>query len=507
MPFAWCGLMIVLALAPTPATRRGHSAQKPSKRIASSKRVLSRATSRTESEKLFEAGLTAFENEHGKLALQDWRSSAQINPKSPLVHLFISLVTTDQQEQRNERRRAQALASRATKRERLLIKWLSGVEEGNYVSAIAAMNDSLAFYPKDKQIAFLAGRWLRGQEQYQQASTLLLRATELDPAYAAAWNQLAYCYAYTGDFSNAFAAMERYTALLPKDPNPQDSYAAILRMAGNFRDALAHYRQALALEPGFQSSQVGIADTYALMGEEGTARAEYEKAFRQAANPSDQIHCAIQSALTYLREKKARRAIAVLDSVASQAHDRRLPLLEAEAFRDMALIERDTQQSLRFLDKASAALAAIPTRSGPELPRERAEVLRVRATSLAGSGNARAAAEALNQLDQLTKTAHDMALDRCYAGAMGSVLVLQQKFDQAIPYLEEDTSNPLSMRDLIVAYTQRRSADRAHVLELKLSALNQPTAEQALVVPDLRARLAATKDKRGWLRRLTGRER
>lgn len=494
--------MIVLALAPTPATRRVHSAQKSSKRIASS-----RATSRIEGEKAFEAGLTAFENGHRQLAFQEWRRSAQIDPKSPLVHLFISLATTDQQEQRTERRHAQVLASTATKRERLLIKWLSGVEEGNYVSAIAAMNDSLAFYPKDKQIAFLAGRWLLGQEQYQQAAKLLVHATELDPEYAAAWNQLAYCYAYTGDFSNAFAAMERYTALLPKDPNPQNSYAAILRMAGNFRDALAHYRQALALEPAFQSSQVGIADTYALMGEEGTARTEYEKAFRQAGNPFDQTRSAIQSALTYLREKKDRRAIAALDSVADQAHNRHLSLLEAEAFRDMALIERDKQQSLRFLDQASAALAAVSDRTGPEFPRETGEVLRVRAIRLAGSGNGPAAAAALNQLDQLARAAHDVALEHCYAGAMGSVLVIEQKFSQAIPYLEEDTSNPLSMRDLIGAYTQQRSADRAHVLELKLSALNQPTVEQALVVPDLRARLAATKDKRGWLRRLTGRER
>ena len=62
------------------------------------------------------------------------------------------------------------------------------------------------------------------------------------------------------------------------------------------------------------------------------------------------------------------------------------------------------------------------------------------------------------------------------------------------------------MRGLITAYEKAGSADRAHVLELKLAALNQPTVEQALVVPELRAKLAATKQKRGWLRRLTGGE-
>lgn len=262
--YGWYGLIVVLALLPTHAPR-----QKPSRQ----KRLAASITaSSPDARKLFEAGMTAFENEHYPLALDNWRQAVRKDPRSALAHLFISLATTDPQERKTERRRAQGLASKATKRDRLLIKWLSGVEEEQYVAAIAAMNDLLASYPRDKHIVFLAGRWLSNQEQYEQASKLLQRATQLDPTYAASWNQLAYCYAYTGDFSNAFAAMERYTVLLPKDPKPQDSYAEILRMAGNYRDALEHYRRALQIDPAFQTSQLGIADTYALMGEEATAR-------------------------------------------------------------------------------------------------------------------------------------------------------------------------------------------------------------------------------------------
>jgi len=498
MQFGWCGLIAVVALLPTPATWPKHHPQK--------KAAVSASASNGDARKLFDAGLTAFENEHPQVALDDWRQSVRKDPRSPLAHLFISLATTDPQEQKNEQRSAQAHAAKATKRDRLLVKWLSGVEEEQYVPAIAAMNDLLASYPNDKHVAFLAGRWLSNQEQYQAGGKLLRRATELDNNYAAAWNQLAYCYAYTGDFSNAFAAMERYTALLPKDPNPQDSYAEILRMAGNFRDALGHYRRALQIDPAFQASQGGIADTYALMGEEATARAEYDKASRQASARSDQIRYAMQSALTYVREKKEKRSIAALDSAANQAREAHLPLLQSEAYRDMALIERDNQQSLRFLDKASAALAAASDRSGAEFHRERAEVLRVRAVRTAAAGNAAGAAQALKELEQLTKAARGSALSRSYAGAMGGVFTVGQQYAQAIPYLEEDSGNPLSMRDLITAYTKAGSADRAHVLELKLAAVNQPTLEQALVVPELRSKLAAAKEKRNWLRRLTGRD-
>lgn len=497
MRFGWCGLIVVLALVPRPAARHKHSSTKMQKRAAA-------PVSSVGAGKLFEVGLAAFENEHTQLALDNWRAALRKDPRSPLLHLFISLATPDPHEQKSERHRAQVLAARATKHDRLTVKWLSGVGEEQYVPAIAAMNDLLSSYPADKHAAFLAGRWLKNQEQYEAGTKQLRRATELDSKYAAAWNQLAYCYAYTGDYSNAFAAMERYTELLPKDPNPQTSNGEILRMAGNFRDALAHYRQALQIDPAFQTSQLGIADTYALMGDEASARTEYEKAIRQASTRPQQIRYAIQSALTYVREKKPRRALAALDTAANQARSAHLPLLEAEADRDMALIEPDNQQSLRFLDRANAALAAASNSPSAEFHQVQAEVLRVRAVRLAAAGNAAAGEQGLKQLEQLMNLTHGSALRRSYAGAMGGVFLAGQKYGQAIPYLEEDSGNPLSMRGLITAYEKAGSADRAHVLELKLAALNQPTVEQALVVPELRTKLAATKQKRGWLRRLTG---
>ena len=43
--------------------------------------------------------------------------------------------------------------------------------------------------------------------------------------------------------------MDRYVVALPGQPNPQDSYAEILRMSGNFQGALEHYRAALKISP------------------------------------------------------------------------------------------------------------------------------------------------------------------------------------------------------------------------------------------------------------------
>jgi len=105
--------------------------------------------------------------------------------------------------------------------------------------------------------SFSRSRWLSLQEQYEPAARFLERAIALDASYAPAWNRLAYCHAYSGDYSKAFAAMERYVTLLPSEPNPQNSYAEILRMSGNSRDALEHYSQALKIDPAFHRRRSG----------------------------------------------------------------------------------------------------------------------------------------------------------------------------------------------------------------------------------------------------------
>jgi tetratricopeptide (TPR) repeat protein len=496
----WCGLILLClaALSAYAATERKQPA-------ASQAGDITITTSRPGARKLFESGMVEFENEHITKALEDWRTVIRKDPSFAVAHLFISEATVDPVEQQTERRRAKALAATVTPGEKLLIKWLTGVQEEQYVSAIGAMNDLLGKYPGDKRIALLAGRWLSLQEQYEAAARFLERALALDASYAPAWNRLAYCHAYSGDYSKAFAAMERYVTLLPNEPNPQNSYAEILRMSGNSRDALEHYRQALKIDPAFQPAQIGIADTYALMGEQATARSEYDKAIRGASATSDKIRCALQSAFTYVREKKQGKANTALKAVAKQAKDAHLVVLEAEAFRALALNERESTLALKYLDTAEAALAADTEASRADVHEEQAQILRVRAICAEAAGRKPASDQALKQMEALMNTTHSAILRRSYYGALGSVLLADHKYAEAVGYLQDDLGNPLSMQDLILAYTQTGANDRAHVLELKLAAMNQPTIEQALVVPELRIKLAATKEKRSWLQKVTGR--
>jgi tetratricopeptide (TPR) repeat protein len=350
------------------------------------------------------------------------------------------------------------------------------------------MNDLLAKYPRDQRLAYLAGDWLMQQQRYDQAVTVLERALALNPNYAAALNDVAYGYADTGNFEKAFAAMDRYVALEPDQPNPHDSYGEILRMAGKLDAALEQYRMSIRIDPNF-GSEVGVADTYALMGKELEAREEYDRAIVFAPSNADKVQRELQSAVTWIRENNRKQAERALNDVARHAHSAGLARLEAEAHRILGMYEPDTKTAIKQLQAAQDVLGEEHEISASDRDEELARILRVRAARLAEEQDMDSASKAVNQLETMAGTSRSQAIQLCYHGAAGAVLVAQGKFAEAIPHLEEGAGDPESMRLLWRAYTSTGATSDAQVIASKLASLNLPTVEQALVVPQFRVSL------------------
>jgi len=119
-----------------------------------------------------------------------------------------------------------------------MVAWIVKVQEGDFIGGIFRYDDMLEMYPKDKHLLYLAGNWLMESEGSEQARRMMEKALAIDKNFPAALNDLAYVDARDRRFDKALAAMDRYVALLPKEPNPQDSYGELLRMAGNFEGSL-----------------------------------------------------------------------------------------------------------------------------------------------------------------------------------------------------------------------------------------------------------------------------
>lgn len=429
-----------------------------------------------------------YENLYLERCTQEWRDAGAADPNFALAHAWVAFSSNDPAEVSKERERAKALESGVTPGEKLMIDWIVNVQENNFVAGIAAMNDMLAMYPKDKRLLYLAGNWLMGEQEDELAGKMMERALKIDKNYPAALNDLAYAHARVGDFPPAFAAMERYIKVLPNEPNPQDSYAEILRMSGNFEGALKHYRAALKIYPKFHSSQLGLGDTYALMGDEVRARAEYQKAIEQDDNESNRIDYALQSAMTWVRENKLDEADKAFQAIAEKAHAAEHGVQEARAHRLMAMYQGDDVAALNHLEAAEEALERRQNISQSDREEERSRILRLRVARALRGGNRKEANRALHQLQSMAKGSRSTVIQQSYHAAEGTMLVAQEKFSEAISNLQEDANDPYSLELLSRAYQETGSSDDVHTVESKLRAINTPTMEQALVVIPARAK-------------------
>ena len=64
----------------------------------------------------------------------------------------------------------------------------------------------------------------------------------------------------------------------------------------------------------------------------------------------------------------------------------------------------------------------------------------------------------------------------------------KKKWLEAIPHLEEDANDPFSMELLMTAYQKAGLPAKSERMARELMGLNAPSVEQALVVPEFRAK-------------------
>jgi tetratricopeptide (TPR) repeat protein len=445
-------------------------------------------TSSAKARELFAKGVADYENLYLERCNDDWRAAAKEDPSLAVAWAWIAFNSGNPQEVSDARAKAKALAPKLSPGEQLMIAWISKVQEGDFLGGITAMNDMLEMYPRDKHLLYLSGNWLMLEDGDEQAQRIMEKALSIDKNFPAALNDLAYIDARNRQFAKALAAMDRYVALLPKEPNPQDSYGELLRMSGNFEGSLVHYRAALKIDPDFVSSQVGLGDTYALMGNQEQARIEYDKAIRFAHNEADRLSYSMQRAITYVRDGNYAQADREFLETAETAHAKQQGLQEAQSYRHLAEYQADDSVALKDLKLAEEALHHQSIIASTDRDEEISHILRNRAVRATRSGNHPLAEKTLQQLDALASSTRDHVIQSSYHGAAGALLMDQKKYQDAIAQLEEDQDNPFTLELLVQAYYQTEQPEKLHEVEAKLRGTNVPTMEQALVVPEARAK-------------------
>src|ERR1700680_2100857 len=358
-------------------------------------------TASPKARELYEKGMADYENLYLERCNEEWRAAVKEDPNLAVAWAWIAFNSSNPKEVSESRAKAKEFAPKATAVEQLMVACISKVQEDDFLGGITAMNDMLEMYPRDKHLLYLAGNWLMGENGNDQAQRFFEKALAIDKNFPAALNDLAYVEARNRQFAKAFAAMDRYVVLLPKEPNPQDSYGELLRMAGNFEGSLTHYRAALQIDPDFFTSQLGLGDTYALMGNQEQARVEYDKAIRFAHNEADRLTYSMQRAMTLVRDGNYAQADKDLLEIGATAHAKEQDLQEAQALRQMAEYQSENDIALKNLKLAEEALSHSATISVSDRGEEMSRILRNRAVRAAHAGDQELADKSLHALETL----------------------------------------------------------------------------------------------------------
>jgi len=419
-------------------------------------------------------------------AIEVMRKAVKIEPEFAMGHEILAQISLEPAEQVSEQKQAFANRGYANASEQVVIEWFQNAADHKLIPAITSMNEVLHQYPHDRWLVFLATSWLMEQTQYERAAAIYENSGLTNSPGLV--NNAAYTYANMRQFSKAFSLMDKFVSLLPKDPNPQDSYAEILRMAGYYAVAIDHYRVALRINPQFYSSQFGIADTYLLMGDEGRARQEYDAAFKKFSSLGelDRIRWMTHQATTYIYESDIVGADKAFQSLAEYSHSMHLCQAEAETYRQMAMYQTKTDRALELLAKAESAVREGHNVSAIHAHQEAAQILRTRVEVAIKAGDSVMVDSSVAKLAQLALNSDDKIIDSAFNGALGAHLSYEHKYTEAIAHLEEDGNNPLSLQRLATAYRMTGYISGARHTEQVLAKLNDLSVEQALVVPSFR---------------------
>jgi tetratricopeptide (TPR) repeat protein len=160
-------------------------------------------------------------------------------------------------------RKAYALSSRASERERLSIERSYALRiENDRDKAFRITQQIAEKFPKDKTVWYLLGSYHDLKEDSESAIREYIKALEMDPNFGSAHNNLGLLYARKGDFSKAIEHEKRYVALSPGEANALDSLAEVYFWAGRLEEAAANYLGALKIKPDwyFGFSGLGYID-------------------------------------------------------------------------------------------------------------------------------------------------------------------------------------------------------------------------------------------------------
>jgi tetratricopeptide (TPR) repeat protein len=427
-----------------------------------------------------EMALDQYENASFDEAIMHAQLATNKDPNFALGYAVWSFAARRSEPAPGALKKAKSLANKCFGDECLMIAFLIGSQESNVLPAISAMNDLLAHRPKDKHILYLSGEWLYFQQDYDHAKKVWTKSLTIDPDFPPALNMLGYVYVEGGDPEpqKAVEYLKHYAKVLPDQGNPQDSLGEILRMTGDDAGSLAHYAEALQIDPKMITSQYGRGDTYALMGSYFQAKSEYEKALKLSTNARDTTHIQFQLAMLNFWTNDISGGRQALTKLSEQIAKDGDAASQFEVNYAQAILSGDPATEQQLLRQLEASLSEErPGMQDADRNAALASVLREQVRIAVASHNNQDAAISLQKLQQLAGSSRDLLVENVCESAKGYISLGAGEYKKAAEQLSADLHSPMVVREFIAAQEKLQDAEGLESGQKSLKYRQTPTAE------------------------------
>ncbi len=317
-------LLLVAACGPsdtpgTPEIAAASGAQSPAPREYVVPGKVPVTTASSEALELFLEGRGLLEDLQGSEAHELFVRAVEADPDFAMGHYMVATTSLSAAGYFDAVAKAAALADGVSEGEQLYIESLVAAAANDHAGQLEALKTLADKYPEDERTYMALGIHLYAQQEFRGAARHFAQATATNPSFAAAYNALGYAYRSLDELEPAKVTFEKYLELLPDEANPYDSYAELLMEMGDYEESIENYRQALEIDPLFAPSHTGISRNYSLLGEPAKARVAVEQLIAAARNFAERQNALQQSAVAWLYEGDIDAAIAVCETMVSEA--------------------------------------------------------------------------------------------------------------------------------------------------------------------------------------------
>ncbi len=372
--------------------------------------------------------------------------------------------------------KALALSNGVSMGERLLIFAMRARNEADPVTVRVYAESLVTRYPRDERAHWVLGNAYSAQQAYDRAVEQYRQAIAINPQYSLAYNSLGYAYRPMGDMAAAEQAFQQYIALVPSDPNPYDSYAELLMKLGRFDESIVQYRKALAIDPHFSGSFVGIAANEMFAGRYPAAIAEAERYFHVARDDHERRAALLTLALIHVDHGATKDALHAMErgyDVARTIGDTVSMSTDVMAIGDILLdAGRVDSAQARYQHArdlvAASSLSAVQKQDGDLVTHY--NMARV---ALARHNVAMAQVDAVPMTQAVAAGRNGDRVRQAHE--LNGLLALEmQQYDQSlVDFARADRQNPAVLYAMALAYQGK--GDRAKADQLMTSALQMYT--------------------------------